>query len=101
VELRNPRAFAPPPPDPALSARFDDYLKNKYHRPSDEVQADWEMRGVTDDVKILLHRLCHRTGRETAELLLDQRISSHLRPAARDGAPLKRAQISGAARRPG
>lgn len=41
-----------PPPDPALSARFDDYLKNKYHRPSDEVQPDWDMRGVTDDVKI-------------------------------------------------
>jgi Zn-dependent M28 family amino/carboxypeptidase len=41
-----------PPPDPALSARFDDYLKNKYHRPSDEVQPDWDMRGITDDVKI-------------------------------------------------
>ncbi|HKW13441.1 MAG TPA: M28 family peptidase [Candidatus Krumholzibacteria bacterium] len=41
-----------PPPDPALSARFDDYLKNKYHRPSDEVRDDWDMRGITDDVKI-------------------------------------------------
>jgi Zn-dependent M28 family amino/carboxypeptidase len=41
-----------PPPDPALQARFDDYLKNKYHRPSDEVQPDWDMRGITADVKI-------------------------------------------------
>jgi len=41
-----------PPPAPELSARFDDYLKNKYHRPSDEVRDDWDMRGITDDVKI-------------------------------------------------
>jgi len=41
------------PPAPAeLSARLDDYLKNKYHRPSDEVRDDWDMRGITDDVKI-------------------------------------------------
>lgn len=41
-----------PPPAPELSARFDDYLSKKYHRPSDEVRDDWDMRGITDDVKI-------------------------------------------------
>ncbi|HEX6790028.1 MAG TPA: M28 family metallopeptidase [Candidatus Krumholzibacteria bacterium] len=40
------------PAPPGIQAKLDDYLKNKYHRPSDEVQADWDMRGVTDDVKI-------------------------------------------------
>jgi Zn-dependent M28 family amino/carboxypeptidase len=41
-----------PEPAPEMSARFDDYLKNKYHRPSDEVRDDWDMRGITGDVKI-------------------------------------------------
>jgi hypothetical protein len=34
-----------PPPDPALSARFDDYLKNKIpSSPADEVRDDWDTR---------------------------------------------------------
>jgi Zn-dependent M28 family amino/carboxypeptidase len=44
-----------PKPAPELQAKFDDYLANKYHRPSDEVQKDWDMRGITDDVKIYFH----------------------------------------------
>jgi Zn-dependent M28 family amino/carboxypeptidase len=41
-----------PAPDSTMSARFNDYLANKYYRPSDEYAADWDMRGITDDVKI-------------------------------------------------
>ena len=41
-----------PPPPAEMSAKFDDYLRNKYHRPSDEVRDDWDMRGIVDDVKV-------------------------------------------------
>jgi len=31
----------------------DDYLKHHYHQPSDEWQADWDMRGPVEDVQAL------------------------------------------------
>jgi Zn-dependent M28 family amino/carboxypeptidase len=41
-----------PAPDPAVLARFEDYITKKYHQPGDEFTDDWDLRGVEGDVRI-------------------------------------------------
>ncbi len=41
-----------PPPSEEMLARFDNYMKAGYHHPNDEYGADWDMRGITGDVRI-------------------------------------------------
>ena len=35
-----------------LAAKNDEYLKNRYHSPRDEVQDDWDLRGVVQDIEL-------------------------------------------------
>ena len=35
-------------------AKRDDYTKNDYHKPSDEVKSDWDLAGAVDDARLLL-----------------------------------------------
>jgi Zn-dependent M28 family amino/carboxypeptidase len=37
----------------AGQALRDDYRKHRYHTPSDEWQANWDLSGVVDDLKVL------------------------------------------------
>ena len=30
----------------------DDYTQNRYHKPSDEVRADWDLSGAGDDLNV-------------------------------------------------
>lgn len=40
-------------PDPKLMARFDDYLRNRYHQPADEYDPDtWDLAGIRQDVEV-------------------------------------------------
>ncbi|HEU4363975.1 MAG TPA: M28 family metallopeptidase [Candidatus Krumholzibacteria bacterium] len=41
-----------PAPDEAVMQRFSDYVSNSYHRPSDEYGDDWNLTGITGDVKV-------------------------------------------------
>jgi Zn-dependent M28 family amino/carboxypeptidase len=33
-------------------ARLDDYMAHRYHQPSDQYSADWDVRGALDDLKL-------------------------------------------------
>ncbi len=47
-------------------ANFEAYLKSVYHRPSDEVQGDWDMSGVAQEAETLaevVRRVANATGR--------------------------------------
>ena len=35
-----------------LTAKSDEYLKNRYHSPRDEVQDDWDLRGLVQDIEL-------------------------------------------------
>ena len=35
-------------------AKRDDYTKNDYHKPSDEVKSDWDLAGAVEDARLLL-----------------------------------------------
>ena len=35
--------------------RLEDYIKNHYHKPSDEYDADWDLRGAVQEVQLLHH----------------------------------------------
>ena len=35
-------------------AKRDDYTKNDYHKPSDEVKSDWDLSGAVEDARLLL-----------------------------------------------
>ena len=35
-------------------AKRDDYTKNDYHKPSDEVKSDWDLTGAVEDARLLL-----------------------------------------------
>jgi Zn-dependent M28 family amino/carboxypeptidase len=35
-----------------LQAKNDDYLKNRYHTPRDEVADDWDLRGLAQDLEL-------------------------------------------------
>ena len=42
--------------------RHQTYLREHYHRPSDEYDPDWDLRGMADDLRLLLragHRVAH------------------------------------------
>lgn len=40
-------------PDPKVMARFDDYLRNRYHQPADEYDPDtWDLAGIRQDVEV-------------------------------------------------
>jgi hypothetical protein len=41
-----------PAPPEAVMQRFSDYVAKSYHRPSDEFGDDWDLRGITGDVKV-------------------------------------------------
>jgi Zn-dependent M28 family amino/carboxypeptidase len=36
-----------------LKAKLDEYEDHRYHQPSDEVQADWDLRGTAQDAQLL------------------------------------------------
>ena len=35
-----------------IKMKNDDYLKNRYHTPADEVQDDWDLRGMEQDIEL-------------------------------------------------
>lgn len=35
-----------------IKAKSDEYLKNRYHTPFDEIQADWDLRGLAQDIEL-------------------------------------------------
>lgn len=41
-----------PEPDAGMIERFQDYGANRYHHPSDEYDATWDMRGIVGDARI-------------------------------------------------
>lgn len=43
-------------------AKRDEYTKNDYHKPSDEVKADWDLAGAAEDLELL-----YRVGRQVAD----------------------------------
>jgi Zn-dependent M28 family amino/carboxypeptidase len=41
-----------PPPSEALMEKFQNYLTGGYHKPADEYDETWDMRGIVGDAKI-------------------------------------------------
>ncbi len=41
-----------PAPSEDVMKRFNDYITNSYHRPSDEYGDDWDLRGIAGDARI-------------------------------------------------
>ena len=40
-------------PDPKVIARFEDYLRNRYHQPADEYDPEtWDLAGIRQDVEV-------------------------------------------------
>ena len=53
-------------PDAEVVARFDDYLRNRYHQPADEYDADtWDLAGIRQDVEVYF-RMGHALASTTA-----------------------------------
>ena len=49
-------------PEGYMQERRDDYTAHRYHKPSDEVDASWDLRGAIDDLALL-----HALGRRVAD----------------------------------
>ncbi|MDH5627113.1 MAG: M28 family metallopeptidase [Candidatus Krumholzibacteria bacterium] len=41
-----------PAPSEDVMKRFEDYITNSYHRPSDEYGDDWDLRGIAGDARV-------------------------------------------------
>jgi Zn-dependent M28 family amino/carboxypeptidase len=48
------------------AAKRTEYIRNDYHQPSDQVKADWDLRGAVEDLQVLLevgYRVAQTDGR--------------------------------------